>query len=202
MITEWNIQSRSQACQECGRAFADQAVYHTILFDARAGLERLDVCEGCWNGQFRDGARDRKGFISQWRGVYLEPPVEPEPIAKETAETLLRKLLERNDPQHSAACYILAVMLERKRLLKVKDEVIQDGERLFIYEQPRTGDAFTIRDPRLQLDQLDQVQRLVAQLLEAGLPPEAPAESEPDTPPKPPPAAAAETLEDSRPATT
>jgi len=97
-----------------------------------------------------------------------------EPIQKDTAETLLRKLIEQNDPQHAPAGFILAVMLERKRILKVKEQIVREGRRVFIYEQPRTGDIFTIADPDLRMDQLEQVQRDVAQLLEHGLNPPAP----------------------------
>jgi hypothetical protein len=60
-------------------------------------------------------------------------------------------------------------MLERKRLLKVKEQLVRDGQRVFIYEQPATGDVFTIIDPALQLNQLEQVQHDVAALLEHGL---------------------------------
>ena len=66
-------------------------------------------------------------------------------------------------------------MLERKRLLKVKEQLVRDGRRVFVYEDPRTGDVFTIIDPDLQLDQLEQVQRDVGTLLEHGLNPPAPA---------------------------
>ena len=67
-------------------------------------------------------------------------------------------------------------MLERKRILKVKEQLSRDGRRVFIYEQPKTGDIFTIVDPALQLNQLEEVQRDVAALLEHGLnPPPAPA---------------------------
>src|SRR6185369_4860321 len=96
-----------------------------------------------------------------------------EAIQKGDAETLLRKLIERNDPTHAAASYILAVMLERKRILKVKEQIRSEGKRIFIYEQPKTGDVFTIPDPDLQLNQLEEVQRDVAQLLEHGLNPPA-----------------------------
>jgi len=58
-------------------------------------------------------------------------------------------------------------------VLKVKDQTQRDGHRVFIYEQPETGDLFTITDPNLRLDQLDEVQRDVAQLLEHGLNPTA-----------------------------
>ncbi|MEI9961152.1 MAG: ribonuclease III domain-containing protein [Limisphaerales bacterium] len=42
--------------------------------------------------------------------------------------------------------------------------------------KPKTGDIFTIADPNLRLDQLEEVQRDVAMLLENGVNPPAPAE--------------------------
>lgn len=172
-MNEWNIQSRAHACEACGKAFADREVYHTLLSEERTELRRSDICAGCWQQQFSEGARDRKGFISYWQGVYEAPPPPSDPIQRETAETLLRKLVEQNDPRYVPAGYILAVMLERKRVLKVKEQVVRDDRRTFIYEQPKTGDVFTITDPNLRLDQLEQVQRDVAALLEHGLNPHA-----------------------------
>ena len=178
-MNEWIIQSRAHACEACAQPFADRQPYHTLLYDERQELRRMDVCDACWKNQFTDGARERKGFISHWQGIFEVPPPVTEAIQKDTAETLLRKLLEQNDPQHAPAAYILAVMLERKRILKVKEQVKRDGRRIFIYEQPKTGDIFTIADPDLHLDQLQQVQHDVAQLLEHGLNPPAPATEAP-----------------------
>ncbi len=169
LMIDWNIQSRSQACQCCGKLFLDKQPYHTMLFDEKAGFHRLDVCEPCWTAQYSQGATSRKGFVSHWQGIFQVPTIQPDPIEKETAESLLRKLVELNDPRYGAACFILAVMLERRRLLKVKDQALRDGRRIFVYEQPATGDVFTITDPNLRLGQLDEVQRDVAQLLEHGL---------------------------------
>jgi hypothetical protein len=173
-MTEWNIQSRAHACSACGKSFADRETFHTLLFDEKADFRRSDVCQTCWQKQYSEGARDRKGFVSYWHGVYAAPTPQVEAIQKENAESLLRKLIELNDPRYIPAGYILAVMLERKRLLKVKEQLIRDGQRVFIYEQPATGDVFTIIDPALQLNQLEQVQHDVAALLEHGLPPPAP----------------------------
>ena len=173
-MTEWHIQSRAHACSGCGKAFADQEVYHTLLFDQKADFQRSDICQACWQKQYSEGARDRKGFISYWHGVYTAPPAPVDAIQRENAESLLRKLIELNDPRYIPAGYILAVMLERKRLLKIKEQIMRDGQRVFIYEQPGTGDVFTIIDPALQLNQLEQVQRDVGALLEHGLNPPAP----------------------------
>ena len=180
LVTDWNIQSRAHACEACGKPFVDKETFHTLLFDEKADFRRSDICAACWQKQYSEGARDRKGFVSYWHGVYEAPPPPSDPIQKDTAESLLRKLIERNDPQYIPAAYILAVMLERKRLLKVKEQMVREGRRVFIYEQPGTGDIFTIIDPDLHLDQLEQVQRDVAALLEHGLNPPAP--PAPETP--------------------
>jgi len=174
-MTDWNIQSRARACEECGRDFADQETYHTLLFDEKAAFRRTDICQGCWQRQFSEGGRERKGFVSYWQGIYEAPAPPSEPIQKETAESLLVKLIELSDPHYVPASFILAVMLERKRVLKVKDQLVREGRRVFIYEQAKTGDVFTITDPNLQLNQLEAVQHDVASLLEHGLNPPAPA---------------------------
>jgi hypothetical protein len=169
-MTDWNIQSRARACEACGHGFVDKQPYHTLLFDDKSEFRRTDICEACWQKQYSEGAREKKGFVSYWQGIYEAPPAPAETIRKDTAESLLRKLIERNDPHYIPAAYILAVMLERKRLLKVKEQLVRDGQRVFIYEQPGTGDVFTVMDPNLQLNQLEEVQRDVAGLLEHGLP--------------------------------
>ncbi len=192
-MNEWNIQSRARGCQACEKPFVDKQSYHTLLFEEKQQYQRLDICPACWDSQYREGASERKGFISQWLGVYHAPPASPvDPILKESAESLLRKLIEANDPHHGPVCYILAVMLERKRILKVKEQIRGESGRIFIYEHAGTGDVFTIADPNLQLDQLEEVQRDTAQLLAHGLnPPPAPEAAPAPTPePEPVPAPA------------
>jgi hypothetical protein len=135
----------------------------------------------CWEGESQSKLRGQTGFFSHWQGVYeAPPPPDAEPIEKENAESLLRKLIEINEPRYVPASYILAVMLERKRLLRVREELRREGQRVFVYEQPKSGDVFTIVDPALQLDQLEAVQREVALLMEHGLNPPAPAQDAPN----------------------
>ena len=193
-MNEWNIQSRAHVCEACAQPFVDKQPFHTLLLDEAAGLRRSDVCDPCWQKQFAGDATSRPGFISHWHGIYEVPPAQPvEAIQKETAETVLRKVIAQNDPRYAPAAYILAVMLERKRILKIKEQFKHDGQRVFVYEQPKTGDLFTIVDPGLHLGQLEQVQQDVAHLLEHGVNPPAAAPA-PETPaPLAEPSPAAET---------
>jgi hypothetical protein len=187
-MNEWNIQSRSHVCQSCGKPFADEESCQTLLLQDRHQYVRMDVCAQCWETQYGEGAADRKGFISQWQSTYHKPPAAPpEPIQRETAEDLLRKLIAGNQPQDGPVCFILAVMLERRRILKVKEQFQRDGARVFIYEQPKTGDVFTITDPNLRFDQLEEVQRDISRLLNPPSPapvaaPAAPAVAAPAAP--------------------
>lgn len=160
-MTDWDIQSRACACTTCQEPFHDKQTYHTLLSMTAAGYERRDLCTECYLAAKRDGV------FSYWQGEFkLPPPPPPEPIEKNTAESLLRNLLDSTDPTHAAARYILAVMLERKRLLKHRDTVHEaDGKELLVYEHAQTGESFTIPDPKLRLDQLQEVQQQVGDLL-------------------------------------
>jgi len=169
-MDEWNIQSRARVCCSCGQPFADGQPYHTLLFDDKPRFRRHDICELCWRKEDAAGVRNAPGFVSRWQGVYETPPQKPDQMYRETAESLLRKLIELGDTRYQPASYILAVMLERKRILKVRDQFVRDGRRVFVYEHHKSGDLFTIADPELRLDQLEHVQHQVADLLEHGLP--------------------------------
>jgi hypothetical protein len=161
-MTEWDIQPRSHVCTGCKKPFADKQNYHTLLGFGAEGYQRRDLCGACFPQANRDGV------FSYWQGDYkMPPPPPPEPIQKDTAETLLRKLVDSTDPAHAGARYILAVMLERKRLLKHRDTITDAaGNELLVYEHTQTSESFTVPDPRLRLDQLEEVQRQVADILQ------------------------------------
>ena len=118
-MNDWNIQTRAHQCQACGKGFEDKSIYHTLLFqEKQAGYVRRDICDSCWKSEFAEGADQDPSSISYWQGTYEAPPAAPpDPIQKENAESLLRKLIELNNPDFSDGGFILAVMLEGKRQL-------------------------------------------------------------------------------------
>ncbi|MBU4199230.1 MAG: hypothetical protein KKE37_00410 [Verrucomicrobia bacterium] len=114
-----------------------------------------------------NGAETREVAVSIWKGVFHPPPPPPEePLKKETAESLLRSLIEKNDPTSKNVIFILAVMLERRRLLLERDvQLRDDGSTLRVYEHRHTGETFLIIDPNLDLNQLSHVQEEVMAML-------------------------------------
>src|SRR4051794_7535055 len=132
MDTDWSIQSRNDRCAATAEPFGDGQYFYTLLFEERDGYRREDLSEEA----FRQRPADAPQPYSFWRSKFeLPPPAAPEPLAKQTAEDLLRRYMEESNPQLANARYILALMLERKRLLKeVEVKRADDGKLTRIYE--------------------------------------------------------------------
>jgi hypothetical protein len=163
LATEWAIKHRSDVCAGTQRPFAAGEYFYTLLFRDADGFRREDLSEEAWRKR-----NENIQPFSFWKSRYEPaPPAPPEPLAKETAEELFRRLLS-SDNAPPNACYVLAAMLERKRVLKqIKTEQTEKG-RVLIYEQRENGDVFIVPDPQLRLDELQSVQNEVANLLRAG----------------------------------
>lgn len=161
MSQEWDIKPRGESCHKCQTPFIDNQAYYSVLQFGSEGYQRGDFCDNC--------KPDSKsiGIVSYWKGLYKTPPPPPEEaLKKETAESLLRKLIEDNDATKVNVIYILAVMLERKRILVERDiQTRDDGNTIRVYEHRATGDSFLITEPHLQLNQLEHVQLEVINML-------------------------------------
>ena len=165
MTEDWNIQSPAHACAYTEKPFGKGEPIYTILSIGSDGFRREDICQSAWQAAGGEQIRDKAGVVSFWQHPYVPPPPPtPEPLKKEDAESLLRALLEKNLPEDKEVRYILAVMLERKRILKHRETLV-DELKVLIYEHSKTGESFTIEDPRLRLDQIPAIQKRVAALL-------------------------------------
>lgn len=163
MSQDWNIKSRGRVCSLCGVALEDGARIVSALKETGAGYERFDCHESCWNA----GGRDWEPY-SQWDGVFSAPVREEkkEPVKKEDAGELLRKLAALDDPALGNVVYVLAVMLERSKILVERDvKPLGDGSLRRIYEDRKNGDTFVILDPRIRLEEIGPVQQQVVSLL-------------------------------------
>jgi hypothetical protein len=157
--TEWAITHRADACAITHRPFQPGEYFYTLLFHDAGGYRREDLSEEAWRNR-----NENIQPFSFWKTRYEPLPERTEPLPKENAEQLFRRLIASENPPANA-CYVLAAMLERKRVLKqIKTEQTEKG-RVLIYEQGATGDVFIVPDPGLRLDQLESVQNEVAQLL-------------------------------------
>ena len=158
--SEWAIKHRADACAVTHRPFAPDEYFYTLLFHDADGYRREDLSEEAWKNR-----NENIQPFSFWKTRYEPlPSPAPETLGKENAEQLFRRLIASEKPPANA-CYVLAAMLERKRVLKQIKSEQGDNGRVLIYEHGATGDVFIVPDPGLRLDELETVQNEVAQLL-------------------------------------
>ncbi|MFM2177098.1 MAG: hypothetical protein RL015_1196 [Verrucomicrobiota bacterium] len=169
MIQNWSIRTRSHHCSLSERPFVEGEVFNTaIYFDAEtSGYLRRDVALDVWKQE----VSERKP-IAYWKTTYTPNIVDtkPEVTSKESAMALLQRFIEEDEPATENARYILALMLERKRILAPTATKEVDGNKMLFYENKKTSEVFIVRDPELRLDELAQLQDEVAMLLGFGGP--------------------------------
>jgi hypothetical protein len=162
MEGEWEIKARAQHCARTGKPFQDGECFYTLLFRDGDGFRREDISEQAWNER-----NENIQPFSFWRSKYEAPTPPPsEPLHKEDAESLLRRLVSESDPASVNARYILALVLERKRILR---PIESTDDSLLVYEHAATGESIVVPNPRLSLDQLSAVQDEVYAMLAGSL---------------------------------
>ena len=162
MLTqEWNIQSRALQCAVSGRPFEKGERIFSALYWRDGQYQRVDLCAEAWNAR-----NENIEPLSAWQTDFVPPPPpDPEPLRKDDAESLLRRLIAENASGTRNARYILALMLERKKVVRQIERQRQEGASILVYEHIPSGEVWLIEDPGLKLGELKAVQDEVAHLL-------------------------------------
>ncbi len=161
----WHLRSRARQCSATGTPFIEGQPIITAIFPdpESSGYLRKDFLEEAWKQR---GEEDGQPF-SSWRTTY-SPVItteNPQAVTKQGAEDLLRTLVEEDQEHTENTRYILALMLERQKLLRETDSQPTSGGILRIYEHRKTGEVYIVKDPNIALDQVEKIQEEVILLL-------------------------------------
>ena len=162
---DWLIQGRARRCARTGREFTEGETIYSLLHREGEGLRREDFSEEGWE-ELRTHAGTPFSF---WRSKFEPlPPADarPEAVDKADAETHLRRLLsEGTSPGTAGVAYLLAALLERKRLLRPLPLDPSAPAETLAYEHAKTGELFLVPATPPPLDTLTEVQAELAILL-------------------------------------
>lgn len=178
----WHVRNRGRECAATGIPFSEGQPIVTALFPDpdSSGYLRKDFTEDAWENF---DLKSEPAF-SSWRTNFQPnaPAETPQPVTKQNAGELLRTLVEEDLEHTENTRYILAVMLERQKLLRETDARPTATGILRIYEHRKTGEIFIVKDPNIPLSDVESVQQEVIRLLS----PERQPEPSPDPPPSAP----------------
>ena len=161
----WHVRNRSRECSITQTPFTEGQPIVTALFPdpESSGYVRKDFCEEAWAQR---PTEDEVPF-SSWRTKFLPTPSnDSQPVVtKQSAEDLLKQLVEEDLEHTENTRYILAVMLERQKILRETDTQPTASGILRIYEHRKTGEIFIVKDPNIPLDEVEKIQIEVMELL-------------------------------------
>lgn len=168
IIQDWKIRSTTAQCVLTEKPFEDGEEFYTCIFDdpESDGFIRKDYSVVSWKQVSLAGGTHPFSF---WKSTYKapEPEVDEKRIEDTSAEGMLRRFIEEDDFRTEHARYILALMLERKKTLIPTDSRETEDRKLLFYEHAENSDVFIVVDPGLKLDEIEEVQKEVAELLAA-----------------------------------
>lgn len=159
-LSSWKISKCAKNCHSCNMVFENGQSISSVLIHLDSGQERLDFCSAC--------PTPSSAVLSMWKTRYVAMEASAEPLKKESTESLLQKMLDGGiEEDQRGVVFILAVMLERKKMLVEKEIYRDDAGYLWrIYEQRKSAETYLILDPELLLDELKEVQEKVIELLD------------------------------------
>jgi len=162
---DWNIAKSERRCTCCNKEFAEEEPYYSALFDTGPAFERRDYCPGCWEAE--DNADPAQAF-SFWK---TEVPKDDQPRKLFVDDAVIfdffkRLAAEEGQPAKCNFRYILGLMLMRKKKLKFKDVVRQNGKEYLVLRRSRTKEEHRVLNPELSEEEMLQVKNELTQILE------------------------------------
>lgn len=162
---EWTIAPAPRRCFDCCVEFAEGQEYFSALIDTGAAFERRDHCPSCWHN-----TADRAAAFSFWKTRVPRKQEQTRLLADDDVlwDFFLR-LQDDPDPARQQFCYLLALILMRRRALKFEDVEKDGGREFLVLRTPRQQRRFRVLNPNLTEEQLDQVKEQIGQILNLSL---------------------------------
>ncbi len=158
-MTEYQIQNNTRRCTISGRELQPGEKYFSVLFDENGAFVRRDYSAECWS-------TPPEGAFSFWCGkLPLEQGPRRAPIDDEMLFECLRRLEGETEPAKIKFRYVLALLLLRRKKLKLV-EAHRDGDHdVLVLHAPLRGERVSVIDPQLSDEEMNAVQDEVFEVL-------------------------------------
>ena len=176
MAVDWSISKSLDACCVCQQPFSEGALTRAWLFAAGESFERRDCCPGC-------EPTDAASAVGVWLARRHPPQTRAAPVVDRAA--LLRVFSElppgEGEAQHRFR-FALALLLWRRKALKLVGSCDGEGGELWQFTAPATNERFDVLRPELDEQAISDLGTRLEELI-AGLslhPGEEPASAPPE----------------------
>jgi len=155
LATEWQMPPSTGQCAAGDRAFEPGDAFRAYLFATPGGYERRDYCLAC-------APPAGEAPIASWKARHAAPSApRRRALDVETVYALFEGLAADGPPQQRQLRFVLALLLWRRRVLKLTDTVQEGEQEHWRFAAPSRGDLHVVERPPLAEE---EIERLSAQL--------------------------------------
>ncbi len=160
-MTEYEIRPRSLVCARTGRELKPGETYYSVLAATPQGFVREDYAAEAWTGP-------HKGAIGFWRARVPTAAAKNRPqfVDDSVLVQFFERLEGESESQKENFRYILALLLIRKKILKLVGAETDGGREFLVVRAAATGAQTRVVNPGLTEEQLVALQTEVEKSLQ------------------------------------
>ena len=164
MAEAWHIARSTRTCAGSGEAIPPGTPFYSALIEGDESFERKDFRVEAWPEV------DSSAFFSYWKNKGSEAKEEKkQTVDYERLLAFFDGLEHAEEPQKRLFRYVLALILVRKRRLRLDDMGrTEDGDRLVVYDR-RGEKTLEIVAPEASREELAAVQNKLNELFECDI---------------------------------
>lgn len=162
---EYKIKKPLGACATCAREIAvGEPMISTVLLEATEPVRR-DFCVACFESAVRQPADE----FAYWRTKRAGAKETKRVIDFPTLKALFFRMTEQPGEEYRKICYLVALLLMRKKLLQLKEFVTEGGRDYVVLTAKDREGQLKIEAPNLRGEEFAEMREKLAMLLDVDL---------------------------------
>jgi hypothetical protein len=162
-MKEWNIKKGADACSRCESVLQNDEIYFSVLEAGQEEIQRIDYCKACFEGQ----PIEENSVFWRTKKSGVEPAKKA--VNFEVLREVFLKMLEVEDRAFKEMSYLIALVLIRKRYLKLKDFVSENGRDFMAVRQRKGEPLIKVDVPLISEEDILRLRDRLSSLLDADL---------------------------------
>jgi hypothetical protein len=158
-MVDYQIQPNTRRCSATGRDLKPGERYFSVLLDENGKFARRDYSADAWQGP-------PPGAFSFWVGrIPTAEAKKRPPIDDDLLLDCFTRLDGEAEPRRVTFRFVLALLLMRRKRLKLEESVTEGGDEVLLMRCTRSGATHRVVNPQLTDAQIAEVQEEVFQAL-------------------------------------
>lgn len=160
-MIDFELQRCTRRCAKTERDLAPGEMFYSVLVQEGAEIQRLDYCREAWEGAPAEA-------VCWWKSQMPDPKSNQRQWApSEIMLNYFERILE--DPAQRDVCYILGLLMIRRKILRLEDiEKQGDGSEQLVTVCLKRDAEYRIVVATPSADRIQQIETELASMLQSG----------------------------------